>query len=282
LCRDDQESQRLIEEHGFPGVLKFGDMALFLGYPTLCFQLHYPRTKRIRKTRLARHIVALLICCSLSYILVEQYITPLLENARQHVTKEHTDQGTRLRFDFVGLFERLLKLSLPNLYLWLLMFYSIFHCWLNILGELTRFGDRRFYDDWWNAASFAEYWKSWMLPIHHWMLRHVYFPMLRRGFSGIAAGFVIFLVSGLLHEYLVVVPLRINRPTGVVTLAFLGQLPLLAITSNPHLEKRNRTLGNMIFWFIFCFSGQPVAVMLYYILAADKELTTINALLSHR
>jgi hypothetical protein len=35
-----------------------------------------------------------------------------------------------------------LKLALPNLYGWLVMFYVVFHVWLNILGELTRFGDR--------------------------------------------------------------------------------------------------------------------------------------------
>lgn len=37
------------------------------------------------------------------------------------------------------------QLALPNLYIWLVMFYSFFHLWLNILSELLRFGDRRFY-----------------------------------------------------------------------------------------------------------------------------------------
>lgn len=38
--------------------------------------------------------------------------------------------------------ERLLKLALPNLYCWLVMFALVFHLWLNVLGELTFFGDR--------------------------------------------------------------------------------------------------------------------------------------------
>jgi hypothetical protein len=29
----------------------------------------------------------------------------------------------------------------------------MFHFWLNIVAELLRFGDRRFYLDWWNACS---------------------------------------------------------------------------------------------------------------------------------
>jgi hypothetical protein len=41
--------------------------------------------------------------------------------------------------------ERVLKLSLPTLYGWIIMFYCLFHLWLNILAELTGFGDREFY-----------------------------------------------------------------------------------------------------------------------------------------
>lgn len=47
--------------------------------------------------------------------------------------------------DWPRMAERLLKLSLPNLYLWLLMFYTLFDLWLNIVAELTGFGDREFY-----------------------------------------------------------------------------------------------------------------------------------------
>lgn len=36
------------------------------------------------------------------------------------------------------LLERLLKLSLPVLYTWLLMFLSFFHYWMRLLAEITR------------------------------------------------------------------------------------------------------------------------------------------------
>jgi hypothetical protein len=50
---------------------------------------------------------------------------------------------------FVGrLLERVLKLSVPVLYFWLVMFYMFFHLWMNILAELLCFGDREFYKDW--------------------------------------------------------------------------------------------------------------------------------------
>ena len=41
--------------------------------------------------------------------------------------------------------ERMLKLSLPTLYWWLAMFYTLFDLWLNVLAEILRFGDREFY-----------------------------------------------------------------------------------------------------------------------------------------
>nr|GEU60264.1 diacylglycerol acyltransferase 1 [Tanacetum cinerariifolium] len=58
------------------------------------------------------------------------------------------------------------------------MFYCFFHLWLNILAELLRFGDREFYKDWWNAQTVEEYWRLWNMPVHKWIVRHLYFPCL--------------------------------------------------------------------------------------------------------
>lgn len=47
--------------------------------------------------------------------------------------------------NWVILVERVLKLCIPVLYIWLVMFYTLFHVWLNILSEIMGFGDREFY-----------------------------------------------------------------------------------------------------------------------------------------
>lgn len=60
-------------------------------------------------------------------------------------------------------------------------FYCVFHLWLNILAEVLHFGDREFYKDWWNASTVGEYWKLWNMPVHKWLLRHVYFPTIKLG-----------------------------------------------------------------------------------------------------
>ena len=47
--------------------------------------------------------------------------------------------------DWLRMVERVLKLSIPCLYWWLAMFYTLFDLWLNILAEVLRFVDREFY-----------------------------------------------------------------------------------------------------------------------------------------
>ena len=64
-----------------------------------------------------------------------QYITPTVLNAMVFFKTD----------DYLHIFERILKLAIPNVYCWILMFYAIFHCYLNLWAELTKFGDRVFY-----------------------------------------------------------------------------------------------------------------------------------------
>ena len=135
-------------------------------------------------------------CGILMLILVEQYMMPILDNFTNFYKA-----GTLTPTIFV---ERLLKLAIPNLYVWLLMFYMLFHCWLNILGELLYFGDRCFYTDWWNAINITDYWQKWNQPVHHWLKRHVFYPLindfkLNKAFAGLS----VFALSGVLHEVLV-------------------------------------------------------------------------------
>ena len=63
----------------------------------------------------------------------------------------------------------LLKLTIANTYIWLLVFYSYFHLFFNLLAELLKFGDRVFYKDWWNSSNVSAYWRLWNLPVHYWL-----------------------------------------------------------------------------------------------------------------
>jgi diacylglycerol O-acyltransferase-1 len=127
-----------------------GSLIYFMMAPTLCYQPSYPRTSHVRKGWLIRQIILYLIFTGIQGFIIEQYINPIVANS-QHP----------LKGGLLNAVETVLRLSLPNVYLWLCMFYCFFHLWLNILAEILRFGDREFYKDWWNAKTIDEYWRKW-------------------------------------------------------------------------------------------------------------------------
>jgi len=120
-----------------------------------------------------------------------------------------------------------------------------------------------FYRDWWNASEVSAYWRLWNMPVHYWLVRHVYFPSVRVGLSKTAATFVVFLFSAVLHEVLISVPCHMIRIHSF--LAMMGQLPLIFLTKMIDRRFPGSSIGNVIFWISFCFVGQPMAMLLYTI-----------------
>lgn len=262
LCCNEKEIEKARK---YPDCTSLHNFYIYILMPTMCYQLHYPRASGIRWLSVARHLFESLICLALMKLIVDQYIVITVKNTFTITELKQIPLSTLL----IHFLERMLKLSIPNLYFWLLLFMGLFHHWCNILAEITCFGDRLFYEDWWNASSFGEYWRKWNLPIHHFMNRHVNKPLLRRRCPRFLSSLIVFLISALLHEYLVVVPLQLGW-TGYVFWAFMGQLPLMYIT-NLNFFQRYRTLGNSFFWCIFCFTGQPLGILLYWYLWGVKE-----------
>ena len=86
--------------------------------------------------------------------------------------------------NYFGIFKAITGTGVAACYMWLCVFYGMFHAWMNFWGEVSRFADRRFYSDWWNSGTLGEYWRKWNYPIHNWLVRHVYFPLFRRGVHG--------------------------------------------------------------------------------------------------
>jgi diacylglycerol O-acyltransferase-1 len=130
------------------------------------------------------------------WIASAQYAAPLLQNSLDKIST----------LDLVSIAERVMKLSTISLFCWLCGFFAIFQSFLNALAEVMRFADREFYGDWWNVSSIRVYWTTWNKPVTNFMRRHVYSPLVGRGWPPAAAQFVVFLFSGILHEMLVGVP----------------------------------------------------------------------------
>nr|QID75817.1 diacylglycerol cyltransferase [Dunaliella salina] len=246
---NQKSSQRLLR---YPENVTVSNLIYFLALPTLCYQINYPRSPTIRKRWLARRVAELVLMLTLLSLLLQQYMIPAISNSMSPMRT----------MDWPRLCERVLKLALPNIYCWLVSFYCLFHLWLNIVAEVLHFGDREFYKDWWNAATVGEYWKLWNMPVHKWLLRHVYFPTLRLGLPRWASIILVFFVSAVFHELVLGVPLHLVRMW-----AFLGimlQVPLVLITEHIHKRLKRDEAGNIVFWLTFCVVGQPLSVLLYY------------------
>ena len=263
------ESEIVQQSQCYPECLTITQMYMFVAYPTLVFQLAYPRTESVRVRIVLRYAIELAFCLVLQFILIEQYITPLLNNTIRGTEERIAAKESVYNMSWF-LLERFLKLVIPNLYIWLLMFAELFHCYLNILAELTRFGDRKFYHDWWNAVSIRDYWQKWNQPVHHWLLRHLYKPFRKLGLNQKNSALFVFIISGIVHEYLIITPIGIPW-NGFVTLGFVLQLPLISLTDTQFVRDRP-TIGNCLFWITSCFTGQPLATLLYFVAASSPTI----------
>ena len=86
---------------------------------------------------------------------------------------------------------------------------------------------------WWNAESIGEYWTLWNMPVHHWMIRHVYMPARTRTGKRWVGLLASFFLSALFHEILIAVPLHFIK--GYAFVGMLGQVipdPFLACLCN--------------------------------------------------
>uniref|UniRef100_A0A8C9WDV1 O-acyltransferase n=1 Tax=Scleropages formosus TaxID=113540 RepID=A0A8C9WDV1_SCLFO len=221
-------------------------MYYFIFAPTLCYELNFPRSPRIRKRFLLRRLFEMVFLMQLLVGLIQQWMVPTIQNSM----KPFQDM------DFSRMIERLLKLAVPNHLIWLIFFYWFFHSSMNFVAELMQFGDREFYRDWWNSETVTYFWANWNIPVHKWCLRHFYKPMLKRGVSKRVAQAAVFLVSAFFHEYLVSVPLKMFR-----LWAFMGmmvQVPLAWFVG----QFLRGNYGNAAVW-ISLIIGQPIAVLMY-------------------
>jgi len=246
----DEESKEEKNIVVYPNNLTLANIYYFFLAPTLCYELNFPRTCRVRKWFLTRRICEVIFLTHIIMALTQQWIIPNLVNSLVPFSQTNLPLAT----------ERLIRLAMPNHVLWLLSGYLIFHSVLNITGELLQFADRDFYQDWWNSPNFSKFWQNWNLPVHRWCLRHLYKPLLAAGWSRRWAITIVFLVSSFFHEYTVSVPLRMLKPW--LFIGFMLNAPLVQVSD--WLEGRfGPRAGNLSMW-LFIVVGQPLLVMTYY------------------
>uniref|UniRef100_A0A3Q3A8Y8 O-acyltransferase n=1 Tax=Kryptolebias marmoratus TaxID=37003 RepID=A0A3Q3A8Y8_KRYMA len=215
----------------YPGNLTIRDMYYFVFAPTLCYELNFPRSPKVRKRFLLRRLFF--------FFPLFQWMIPIIQSSMKPLEVRGQNNP-----------------DVPNHLLWLMFFYSFFHSSLNFTAELLRFGDRQFYKDWWNSESVTYFWQNWNIPVHKWCLRHFYKPLLRRGVSKMISQSAVFFLSAFFHEYLVSVPLRMFRLWAFT--GMMAQLPLAWLVGS--FLRGN--YGNAAVWMSIII-GQPFAILMY-------------------
>ncbi|EEA25986.1 hypothetical protein TMatcc_005757 [Talaromyces marneffei ATCC 18224] len=238
----------------YPQNITVGNLIYFWLAPTLVYQPVYPRTTHIRWGFVGKRLGEFVVLSVFIWLTSAQYAAPVLRNSLDKIAV----------LDFPSIIERIMKLSTISLVIWLAGFYALFQSLLNALAEIMRFGDREFYSDWWNSWSVGMYWRSWNKPVYLFMKRHIFSPLVGRGWSSFSASIMVFLFSAILHELLVGIPT--HNLIGVAFAGMMFQLPL--ITATQRLERKDdpttRIIGNSVFWVTFCLVGQPLGALLYF------------------
>ena len=226
----------------YPANVTFNNYLEYLIFPTLIYDIAFPRMKNIRWWFIFEKMIEFVGTMFCLYVTMENYIIP-----------QFLDQTN----SFIDL---LVITSSPFMICMLLTFNIIFEIICNVCAELTRYGDRNFYSDFWNSTSYLEFSRKWNKPVHNFLFRHVYVECYYvLGFSKNVARIMTFFISSLFHELLFVVVFKELKWYMFVIQMF--QIPLIAFQELPAIKKYP-VAGNMFFWFGM-YIGVPLLCVAY-------------------
>ena len=97
--------------------------------------------------------------------------------------------------------------------------------------------------------------------VHNFVLRHLYAPAVRAGYSNLTAQLFAFTFSAVLHEILISVPTRMFSTYSFF--GMFGQIPLIILTRWLSKTMHRPVYGNLLFWVSFLVLGQPLIILLY-------------------
>ncbi|KKY28268.1 putative sterol o-acyltransferase [Diplodia seriata] len=223
----------------YPKNLTLANYIDYLFCPTLCYELEYPRTDRIRKSELAYKTLAVFGCIFLLTFITEAYVMPSLDIAAAELELPGSFGG---RTTIV--LETISRLLFPFTAIFLLVFLVIFEYALGAFAEMTCFADRHFYSDWWNSCDWLEFSREWNVPVHRFLRRHVY-SASRHKFSRSTATVITFLISAAAHE--LVMGCITKKLRGYGAFAMMLQIPIVAVQRSKPVRGRT-LLNNVLFW----------------------------------
>ncbi|XP_055934625.1 sterol O-acyltransferase 1-like isoform X2 [Argiope bruennichi] len=148
------------QEHNLYPTIKHYTFYLFA--PVLIYRDSYPRRKEINYKFALAQLFKFFACIFICYSGILRFMVDVFQN-----TGITPFSLTELSLMYAG------SMVIGALTMFV-MFYAVLHSWLNFFAEMLRFGDREFYQDWWNSTSFSQYYRKWNIVVHDWLYTYIY------------------------------------------------------------------------------------------------------------
>lgn len=257
VAEEIQRSDKCIYYDGsqkYPNNVTLSSFIYYLIIPSLIYQVNPPRFSRIRIGAVIEKTFSATVGLLLLYIIFEHWIFPVL-----------------FELERMNLVEAILELLFPFTVFYILLFYFVFEVLCTWCAELTRYGVRSFYDDWWNSTTFDQFARKWNKPVHRYLYHHIYEEAMRTyGLSKSYASILTFLFSSCLHEFTMCVV------SGKIKFYFfflqMLQIPLIYFGRLKIFQDRP-SFSNMFIWSSLMV-GTPLLALLYsrdYFLTANWQ-----------
>jgi len=229
---------KIYRQDCWPKNVNFWDFFFFTFMPVLCYEPLYPRTSRIRWWYLIEKAVLGFSMLSMMWTLIT-FIQPIL-----------VEEGSEIY--------TMIRLNVPMSFLIPTGFIMVFDVVLCFMAEVTYYGDRCFYEDWWNSCTFKEFSRKWNKPVYEFLHRHIYTTAVDKiGMPQQTAVFGTFFYSIVIHEFILTGTFHKVRP--YLTFFSLMQIPLYSLM-DVSLFRRNR-FGNLVVLGSFIISFPMISIM---------------------
>ncbi|KAG2731997.1 hypothetical protein G9P44_004414 [Scheffersomyces stipitis] len=239
----------------FPQNITFVNFFEYTMFPTLVYTLHYPRTERVRWSFVLSKLCAIFGVIFLMISVAQTWMYPLVMECIEVKKLPIWERWSKYLLI-------LLDMIAPFLLEYLFTFYLIWDSILNAIAELSRFADREFYGPWWSCTDWSEFSRIWNVPVHKFLLRHVYHSSISTfHLNKTQATLMTFMLSSIVHELVMYVIFGSLR--GYLLLLQMSQIPLVMLSRTEYMRDK-KILGNVICWFGF-ISGPSMICTLYLV-----------------
>jgi sterol O-acyltransferase len=191
---------------------KFSSYFYFLCVPTFLYRDAYPRTEKINWKQVCYH---LLEGSAVMFVMIFVTRTLIIPTVQDFGRVEYT--VGKIFLDFIQ--------NTIGGCVYLFGGFIFFHHNIpNLVAELTTFGDRFFYDDWWTCTDYYGWFQKWNTSVKDWLNCYIFKDCRDYIFIGnlVMAKFTVFVFSGVLHEWIMSSLFRTFVPICFLKLIFVA------------------------------------------------------------